>query len=182
MRHILSFVCSRRWWLCARVPDKPTDRRCLSVWKMQRRTMNEQTIKHPFYRKTNWLVILTSHTPSPLLPPAHILLSPASPLICEHMSLLTIGMTTVLSASSCPVSERREEQTTMLLNVNIYTFCFNRGTVMCVKARWWKKAVLFVSPHPYMVQLVPSAIWHSFTGRWMVEAPSDTGAGLQKKR
>lgn len=47
---------------------------------------------------------LTSHTPSPLLPPAQILLWPASPLICEHMSLLTIGMTTALSDSSCPVS------------------------------------------------------------------------------
>lgn len=43
---------------------------------------------------------LTSHTPSPLLPPAHIRLSPASPLICEHMSLLTIGMVTAFRVSS----------------------------------------------------------------------------------
>lgn len=31
-----------------------------------------------------------------------------------------------------------------------------------------------------MVQLVPSVTWQSFTGRWMVEAPSDTGAGLHQ--
>lgn len=48
------------------------------------------------------------------------------------------------------------------------------------RACGWKKAVLLVSPHPYMVQLVPSAMWHSFTGRWIVEAPSDTGAGLEQ--
>lgn len=50
--------------------------------------------------------------------------------------------------------------------------------------RWhgWRKAVLLVSPHPYMVQLVPSGMWQSFIGRWIVEAPSDTGAGLQQKK
>lgn len=48
-----------------------------------------------------------------------------------------------------------------------------------VKAHWRRHAVLLVSPHPYMVQLVPSAMWHSFTGRWIVDAPSDTGAGLE---
>lgn len=44
----------------------------------------------------------------------------------------------------------------------------------------WKKAVLLVSPHPYMVQLVPSAMWQSLIGRWIVEAPSDMGAGLRQ--
>lgn len=45
----------------------------------------------------------------------------------------------------------------------------------------WKKAVLLVSPHPYMVQLVPSAMWQSLIGRWIVEAPSDMGAGLRQE-
>lgn len=31
-----------------------------------------------------------------------------------------------------------------------------------------------------MVQLVPSVTWQSLTGRWMVEAPSDMGAGLHR--
>lgn len=51
---------------------------------------------------------LTSHTPSPLLPPAHILLSPASPLICKHISLLTIGIVTAFRVSSYPVSKHRD--------------------------------------------------------------------------
>lgn len=38
-----------------------------------------------------------------------------------------------------------------------------------------------VSPHPYMVQLVPSGMWQSLIGRWIVEAPSDMGAGLHQK-
>lgn len=32
-----------------------------------------------------------------------------------------------------------------------------------------------------MVQLVPSGMWQSLIGRWMVEAPSDMGAGLRQK-
>lgn len=32
-----------------------------------------------------------------------------------------------------------------------------------------------------MVQLVPSAMWQSLIGRWMVEAPSDMGAGLYQE-
>lgn len=32
-----------------------------------------------------------------------------------------------------------------------------------------------------MVQLVPSGMWQSLIGRWIVEAPSDMGAGLHQK-
>lgn len=32
-RHILSFGCSRRWWLYARVPGRPVDHHCLSARK-----------------------------------------------------------------------------------------------------------------------------------------------------
>lgn len=39
-----------------------------------------------------------------------------------------------------------------------------------------------VSPHPYMVQLVPSGMWQSLIGRWIVEAPSYMGAGLHEKK
>lgn len=35
-RRILSFGCSRRWWLCARVPGRPVDRRSLSAGEGQR--------------------------------------------------------------------------------------------------------------------------------------------------
>lgn len=86
----------------------------------------EQTIREISQQK-NWTALkmhsfcfvattLTSHTPSPLLPPAHILLGPASPLICEHMSLWTIGMVTAFSVSSYPVSEQMCRRT-KLLNV-----------------------------------------------------------------
>lgn len=32
-----------------------------------------------------------------------------------------------------------------------------------------------------MVQLVPSVMWQSLIGRWIVEAPSDMGAGLHQE-
>lgn len=33
-----------------------------------------------------------------------------------------------------------------------------------------------------MVQLVPSGMWQSLIGRWIVEAPSDMGAGLHTQK
>lgn len=81
----------------------------LSFWgKSEENDTSERKHQQNCFLQASAGATLTSHTPSPVLPPAQIRLSPASPLICEHMSLLTIGMVTAFRVSSYPVSEHRD--------------------------------------------------------------------------
>lgn len=55
-RRILSFGCSRRWWLCARVPGRPVDRRSLSAGERQRNSSEGHytgTKQHPNVSSTD---------------------------------------------------------------------------------------------------------------------------------
>lgn len=133
----------------------------------------------------------TSHTPSFLLPPAHILVL----VMCRyplcmalHLSLLTIGRSTAFSTSSSPVPGK--VSVFHVKSSGADCFCSNAFHIWSFLNIVFKKsqfqsrdmirvAVPLVSPQPYILHNFPSGMEHPATGSWIVWTLSAGRAGLQ---
>lgn len=92
--------------------------------------------------------------------------------ISLHLSLLTIGRLTVLRMPSYPVPEKQVRIECVYLKLGP-----RRNLLKWINI-WWASVPL-VSPHPYMLHVVPSGMEQPATGSCIVRTLSKGSAGLK---